>query len=529
VGDWAPRLIRTAQGNGARLAVLGVCSADGRDLASALTAHDLAGVIRTWAGSHTVIRVIGENTIEVISDAAGACPLYTVHSPHGLVWGSSSRALSALVGGRVDTVWLSSYLWDKKAPVPGRSSWAGVAPVPAGTRLLLRGPTVTASTWWSPYTRSRDEAMPAIRRALMDGVRTRVEGVPASTDLAGMDSTTLAVIAARHGPVTGMTMHPAEAIEGGDLQYARALTMPSLTRTFLPLEERHLPFTPSAEPMPAADEPPPSTAVWSALSAQLRTTASAGSTCHLTGDGGDNLFLPSPTHLLDLARDRRWLRLVRDALDWARLRRQSPRPLIRAALRGDAHGVTRPWFTRPHWIAADIPAPTPPAGGADDLLVAAIRTVARAAHADTQLADTLGVELHNPYFDGAVLDAVVSVPSWDRFSARRYKPVLVDACGDLLPELHRQRASKGVFAGDFHRGLRANLPRLLDLTEGRLAALRLIDPAPLAATLHTAALGARTVWATLLPTLAAEVWLRTVESASSPGWETPPRLQAGVT
>jgi hypothetical protein len=78
-------------------------------------------------------------------------------------------------------------------------------------------------------------------------------------------------------------------------------------------------------------------------------------------------------------------------------------------------------------------------------------------------------ELHNPYFDGAVLDAVVSVPAWRRFSARRYKPVLVDACGDLLPPAHRRRTTKGVFARDYHRGLRANLPRVLTLTDGRMA------------------------------------------------------------
>lgn len=145
----------------------------------------------------------------------------------------------------------------------------------------------------------------------------------------------------------------------------------------------------------------------------------------------------------------------------------------------------------------------------------------RRAATDVQAADSLGVELHTPYFDAAALDAVASVPPPQRFSAYRYKPLLVEACGDVLPPTHRNRATKGLFARDFHHGLRANLPRLLDLADGRLAALGLIDPAPLRATLHAAALGAETLWAALLPTLNAEAWLAAVESAPPVEWTTP--------
>ncbi|GHJ34468.1 albusnodin/ikarugamycin family macrolactam cyclase [Streptomyces sp. TS71-3] len=526
-GKWTPRHMRITTGRGVGVVVFGPCSADDGDLTHALTALDFARTAGAWAGSFTALRYGYGDVVEVIADPSGACPLYTVNTPDGLLWASSARALSSLVGGQVDTEWLASYLWDKKAPVPGRSAWAGVAPVAAGHQLLLSDATAQCSPWWEPTTRRREAALPAIRHALTEGVRARVAGRPSSTDLAGMDSTTLAVIAAQYGSITAVTTHPTGVLtDSGDLHYAQTLNVTGLNRTLFPLETRHLPFTPADEPLPASDEPPPSTAVWAMLSDQLRFTAHKGIACHLTGDGGDNLFLPSPTHLVDLARHRRWLRMTKDALDWARLRRVSPLPLITAALHGDTQRVARPWLARPAWLIADMPAPARPAGGADEALITSIRTVARAAHADTQLADSLGVELNNPYFDGNVLDAVVSVPPWDRFSARRYKPLLVDACRDLLPEAHRTRAAKGMFVQDFHRGLRANLPRLLDLADGHLAARGLIDPAPLRKTLQAAALGANTVWPALLPAVAAETWLRTVQSAPATTWTTPAR--AGI-
>lgn len=146
--------------------------------------------------------------------------------------------------------------------------------------------------------------------------------------------------------------------------------------------------------------------------------------------------------------------------------------------------------------------------------------MARAAHADRQLADRLGVDLHNPYFDGTVLDAVTSAPPWMRYSTRRYKPMLADATGDLLPQQHRRRSTKGTFAGDFHRGLRLNLRRVLDLTSGHLADLGLIEPSLLGSAIRRAALGVDAMWATLMPTLDAAMWLEAIQRRPGISWTT---------
>ncbi|MEI5099338.1 albusnodin/ikarugamycin family macrolactam cyclase [Streptomyces sp. PmtG] len=446
------------------------------------------------------------------------------------MWGSSSLALAPLVGGRVDTGWLAAFLRDKRSPATGRSAWAGVAPVPAGHLLTLdaeAGPSF--ARWWSPRRRTPRGASAALRRALAEGVRVRVEGVSATTDLAGMDSTTVTLLAAQCGPVTGVTVHPAGVTSGGDMRYAQALTVPGLTRAPFPLGVRHLPFTATDVPLPATDEPAPSTAVWAMLSDQLGTVAAGGSVCHLTGDGGDNLFLSAPAHLATLARSGNWLRLLGDARDWARLRRQSPRPLVAAALRGNAARVGRSEFGRPVWLTAPVPRVSVPTGpDADMALAAGLRAAARSAYAEIQLADALGLALHNPYFDGAVLDAVVSAPIEQRYSARRYKPMLADTFADLLPDAHRTRAAKGLMVGDFHLGLRRNRARVLGLADGRLAALGLIDPVPLRAAIHAAALGAETVWPPLLSALAAEVWLEAVERGPWPEWTQTAPTPAGA-
>jgi asparagine synthase (glutamine-hydrolysing) len=521
-GDWAPEHVRTAERPDAKIAVFGPCSASEHELARALTSPNLAAAAGSWAGSYTVVRASMGGPVEVLADAAGAGPLYTARTPHGLVWGSSSLALSPLAGGSVDTEWIAAYVRDKHSPPPGRSAWTGVEPVPAGHLLMLRvDGTTSMQAWWSPIKRLPDDTARTLRWALGEGVRVRVEGVPVSTDLAGMDSSTLALLAAQYGPTTGVTLHPSGVTEGGDLQYAQALNVPGLHATFFPLEERHLPFAPADVPLPATDEPAPSTAVWAMFAQQLQAMAAAGSARHLTGDGGDDLFMPAPTHLANLARRGHWLRLMSDAMDWARLRKQSPRPLIAAAFRANSGSIGRTQRPRPAWLNVPVPVRANTGGGVDAAFVASMRNTARTAYSEIQLADAVGIELHNPYFDAAVLDAVVSASAEQRFSARRYKPLLADTFADMLPEAHRMRAAKGVFAGDFHRGLRTNLRRVLDLTDGHLAALGIIDPDPLRATVHAAALGAQTQWPPLLATLAAEAWIRAADGAASTTWTMP--------
>ncbi|WP_083678336.1 albusnodin/ikarugamycin family macrolactam cyclase [Nocardiopsis sp. CNR-923] len=319
------------------------------------------------------------------------------------------------------------------------------------------------------------------------------------------------------GPVTGVTAHPEGVTRGGDLDHVRALDIPGLARERFSITERHLPFSPGDDPLLPTDEPPPSAVSWAAFAGQLRHAATSGAVCHLTGDGGDNHFLPPPTHLAELARNHQWTRVWYDACGWARLRRRSPWPLVRAALTQDINALARSAPSPSPW-SHDAPMARDRYLDADHALVTLIHSVTRAAASDIQLADHAGVVQHNPYFDGAVLDAVVSLPAADRFSVERYKPALIDAVGDLLPQSVRERTTKGSFVTDYHRGLRTNLKRVLDLCDGPLTDMGLVDGTKLRAAVHAASLGTRTPWAHLVTTLGTQIWLLALRDSPSPRW-----------
>lgn len=298
--------------------------------------------------------------------------------------------------------------------------------------------------------------------------------MPAADLSGGLDSTTLAALAARRGRITAVTVHPTAVNVGGDLHYARitAASIPNLHHVLLPLGERHLPYT-GLDDLPPTDEPAPSTPTWARLAAQLHLLAEADVDCHLTGDGGDNVFGQPPVHLADLAYSGRWLALVIEAQSWARLRGVSPWPLIAAAVRRDTTrlaGITPSPGVTAHAaeLASGVIAPHATADPclADCSLVTEVRQVARTAHTEAQLADRFGIAMHNPYLDARVLDTVLTIPANSRTSAYRYKPLLREAIAGLVPEPVRLRGAKGVFAGDHHRGLRANLRSVLALADG---------------------------------------------------------------
>lgn len=518
VGPWNEQRVRAYEDGHVRLAVFGTCSAERTQLAEVAHASEPTTISGSWAGTFTVVRSLRDR-VEVFTDASGACPIYTTRLGDGsFVWGSSSRALAALNRSGIDLDWLAAYLGDKHAVPRDRSAWSGVRPVPAGHRLVLTAGSMTLMRWWYPSPRPREEALHHLRTALVEGVRSRTPGHHVSSDLSGVDSTTLTIIAAGFGPITGVTAHPEGLTEGGDLDHVRALNVPGLTRRRFAVSERHLPFSASAGPLPPTDEPPPSAVSWAAFAGQLRSVGpKRENRCHLTGDGGDNLFLPPPTHLVSLAQNHRWASMWRDACAWARLRRRAPWPYVRAALTGDVAWLARSTPSAPPWLRHSTPERTEPAD-ADEALIALVNSVARAAASDTQLADHVGVEQHNPYFDGSTLDAVVSLSAAERFSAHRYKPMLVDAVGDLLPATVRTRTTKGSFVGDYHRAVRVHLGRVLNLCEGPLTEAGLVDGDKLRSTVRAAALGARVPWAHLLTGLGAQLWWQAALDVPAPLW-----------
>ena len=518
VGSWPDSEVQVSQG-GPHIAVIGPCAA--ADLTFA--ARDEHGLAAAHAGSYTVIQAASEE-LRVFTDLGFAWPVYLARYAGGIVWGSSARMLAGLTGARPDPAWLAAALIDPAAAAHGaRSPFEAITVSPPGSRVCLRlgcSPVITAAA--SVQRRSRQEAMSGLRRALDAGVAVRIRAAShPSSDLSGMDSGSLCVLAARHvrppARLTAVTVHPAGRDQGGDIDCARAAIEPGGTadHQLLPLGPEHLPGA-GLDHVPATDEPAPSAVTWARLAAELALLAGLGSDCHLTGDGGDTLFHPGPGYLAGLARSGQVLRLAAHAQGWARLQKGSPWPLLAQAIRGPTRPGPAAWLTK---RAVEMAACNSRCGhGPDQRALAEIQTVGRTARADAQLAEVFGIRLHNPFTDSAVIAAALSLPAWERGDPWRYKPLLTDAVDGLLPPRLAARTTKGTFDADHHRGMRANLHTLLGLADGHLAALGLIDTGQLRTAIRNAAAGLPTPFGLLEPVLAAETWLRAVATAPAKAW-----------
>ncbi|MFJ3182470.1 albusnodin/ikarugamycin family macrolactam cyclase [Streptomyces sp. NPDC086796] len=553
---------------GCRVTVLGRCGADDAEL-SALAGRPLPqDVAWRWSGAYAVVEQRRKECTVVHTDPSGALPLYATRYEGGWAWSSSARALAELITSGVDPVRVAVAVFLPHVPavVGTRTFFAGVQQLPPGARCeLTAGRALKCTMVWRPDPLP-GPAHHRLRSALEDGVQLRVAADPALTcDLSGgLDSSSLALLAAtalpEGGALNAVTVHPAGQTDGADLTYARlaAAHHPRLVHHLLPLGAEHLPYT-DITAVPATDEPAPSTLTRARLEGQLRWMRDRfGSRTHLTGDGGDSvLFLPA-AHLADLLRHRLYRRAAAEAAGWARLRHSPVLPLLR-----DAHALTRTdraqaltdlataledgastagrgdvrWFPElplPSWATANavrllsgavhqVAAAADALPGLDTavrILVDEVREVARTAAADAQLAAASGIEMHNPFLDPRLVDAVLRTDVRNRPPVHAYKPALARAMAGVLPETLASRTTKGSFNADHYTGLRANLLELQNLADGRLAALGLIDPAGLRAHLALAAAGIPMSLAPLEQALAAEAWLRTLDHTATT-WSRP--------
>lgn len=572
VGQWTEDEVRTTHTGRRFVAVIGPCAMTPGDLMrlGKLGAPD--DVARRWPGSYTTVEITDAYT-RVWTDIGGAWPISTTSADGGVYWASSSRALAGLTGAGPDVNHLAAWLLAPSVPLPGgRSMFEGVELVPPGHCLTAsQDSSVQIRRVWSPQARP-GSAAGRLRAELSAAVAVRVRTASAPTvDLSGgCDSTALALLAhalARPDqPVIGVTVHPAGHTAGGDLDYARSAAERSgITHRLMPLDFDQVPYT-ALNAVPVTDEPAPSTIAHARFSGQLRWMRETLRTdCHMTGDGGDSLLCSPPIMLADLLATGRYRRAMAETIRWARLRRLPVWSLLKSAFRtshesradalvslsrrmlagtgtaateGDigwcATDPVPPWATdetrkrAAAIMAALLENVDEPLPGSFAMTIAAagMADVGRSARADVQLAEAVGVPLHNPFTDSRVVDAYLSVPLDERPGPADYKPVLRDAVADLFPTDLVARCTKGDFNPDHYHGMRANLAELHALADGRLSALNLVDPTEFQRTLTMTAAGLPVPFSTVEPAVATEVWLRALEDAPGIPWS--PLVTTGV-
>ncbi|MET9180689.1 asparagine synthase-related protein [Kitasatospora aureofaciens] len=215
VGDWRPeeiRLVTLRPGAPAavstgptvpdpvedtpattRLAVLGHCGATDAELAAGLAAAR-GGAVRhltAWPGSYTVVLRTGTRSTLLLTDLAGAQPVFHTPWAGGTAYATAALPLADLVGAALDTGHLAARLACPESPeaLGTGTPYLGVQRVPPGHVLAIRGgrPYVDAYDEPPGAEQPRDEA-PAIReltRALLESVRSRVRTTAAAPGPAG--------------------------------------------------------------------------------------------------------------------------------------------------------------------------------------------------------------------------------------------------------------------------------------------------------------------------------------------------------
>jgi asparagine synthase (glutamine-hydrolysing) len=443
-------------------------------------------------------------------------------------------------------------------PVNEQCLWNGVETLTAGCRL-----EITSDGRGRVRRRQRPpapdvplaEGAGELRKALHKAVEVRTQGrTMMSADLSGgMDSTSVCFLAA--GQVERLLAVSCEAADpaADDDRWAAmaAARLPNADRVVYGVEEFPRCFAGMLEADPDLEGPFPAIQARAMVIRLADLLSAAGSSRHLTGHGGDELFQPNPGYLHDLLR-RHPLRAIRQVRAGRAVHRWRLWPTVaqlldhrsfsdwlgREACRtldSPVRGVTSaplagwgPGYRMPAWATPDAVAsvrrmlkdaaagaqPLSPLRG-QHLSLQYLRQGGALARRLDRLTARHGVTTEAPLLDDQVVRAALAVDSAGCLSADRYKPALVEAMRGIVPEQNLGRRSKAEFSAEVYAGLREHRSELLELCEGmRLAELGLVNAGALrAVVLNPPPFPPQLV--PLLGTFACEVWLRSLPTASA--------------
>ncbi|MFI6880654.1 asparagine synthase-related protein [Streptomyces sp. NPDC050400] len=509
--------------------VIGPCAVPGldADLRAARGNADLhARLARRLPGVHHVIsRTGGESWVR--GTASGLRRVYATTGPGPHLASDRPAVLAHLGGGGLDETALALRLLDfLPHPLGGRPVWQGVTETDPAYALVLTGddgPPVTRRWWHAPEAElPLEDGASALGDALDRAVRAHLaDRTRISCELSGgLDSTSLAFLARRARPdrLDLLTVASRERHAEDETWARRAVALAGsddgLRHDVVPAGEAPLFYAGVADPpgpddVPT-DEPLPVAPARARARMLLARAAAAGSECHLTGYGGDELFMGLPAASGDLFPGRpfaAWNRIgaVRHQLGWplgATVRALLSRPPFRAWLADAVTDAPPPtsrtpqlsWGVRqtlPPWLtpdardlvrdafraAAEHARPLAPRPGRH-LDLDTVRIGARHFQAMEEYGLGLGLPVAAPMYADHVIEATLAVRLADRIDPGRYKPLLTEAVRDTVPAPLLARTTKDHMNGDHTQGLvrhADDLRRLWEPGASRLAALGLVD------------------------------------------------------
>ncbi|ATL68803.1 asparagine synthase-related protein [Nocardia terpenica] len=570
-GHWEEGALTVAQAGSVRVAVSGLCPVSPERLAVLAgrieKLSDADSLARALPGSvHLIVSVGGR--VRVQGTVTGTRAVFTT-ALHGVsIAGDRADVLAALTRAEPDDELLAAKIAGPQflTPLTERSWWRGVRRVAPDSYLALGGDTgAEVVRWWTAPEPNLPlaEGIPAVREALHTAVAARrpARGLLSADLSGGMDSTSLCFLAADHDADlllfrwtdgTAINDDPAYAERAaGLLHRARQLELRSadIPRVFSP------PYA-----LPDTEAPASLVRGVHARWQSARLLAAEGSTVHLSGHGGDELFSGDAAYLWSLFR--------RDpirALARLRAHRVLGRWPLLASVRGIlasetfdawwrrcADGLVDPSDTDAPVSWGPAPAATPWASSyavgtcagiyrevavgiaplADDRgQHAALSMLRSAASQYRQLCRNYaaaGLRWETPLVDDRVVEAVLAIRTSDRFDPWRFKPVLAEAMSGVAPDFILNRYTKGDYDGSVEADLRHHVRDLLELfSDSALASRGLIDGDRLREFLLRPPRGEYGAHlAALERTLGGELWLRAIEDRKTDScWCLPSELE----
>ncbi|WP_344363528.1 asparagine synthase-related protein [Streptomyces gobitricini] len=485
--------------------------------------NELDTLASCFRGSfHLALSAHGRSRVQ--GTASGLRRLYQARH-HGMtVVADRGDVLARLTSASLDTRALAARLivGEVPAPLDELSCWDGVVAVPNGSAITvdpMGRPRLRP--WWQASAAEgplRRGAL-AVGEALSAAVDARLRaekrhGRTPGCDLSGgLDSTSLAFLAAASGPLATLTVQYTDAANDDLVWATRARErLPHQGGPALHLAGSHVPAQYAAAgcaPL-LADAPSPLLRGRAVLNTGAAEYTRHGISLHLAGHGGDEVLQATLGYLHGLVRRhpaqavrhlrghrsrRRWplgstLRALTDSRPYGRWLADEARLLRAPEQASPPFGWGQPIRLAP-WAspeaealvagllkeAADRAEPLAPDRGQHHTLHR-VRSAAQVYRLMRQELTTPWIAL--PFLDDKVLEACLAVRPEHRGTPYAYKQVLTTAMRSVVPDELLARTTKGSTDTDFYDGLRAHRSTLADLVDrSELGARGLIDTAAL--------------------------------------------------
>jgi asparagine synthase (glutamine-hydrolysing) len=503
-----------------------------------------------------VTLILQRDRFAAFSDLVGQFPCYYRQVADSITIGSRA----SIMGEALDTTTLAARVACAGIDelTTGRSVFSGVNRLEAG-QSLVRDSQLRISTYetLAPQpARTFDETAEALSGALNNAVAARATRARVTSDFSGgLDSSSIAHMAAQHRVVPGFT-HYNPDVPTGDITQARRLAAlnSNIILHELPDKPETLPYQHLAD-APQLTEPKPSIIAWKGDQQFFTAVRQIGADIHLTGEGGDAVLGAPAGYLADLVQVRRLTQLRRDAFDLARLRHHSPLAVLMQAVRFSRTDIseafqtlaqdleqpiyrsfewadTLAWWPRSELMATWLTpqarnnlrdlalsraaeASVPEGLGIGDYL--ALRSVRSAGTIHAQFRESgqrYGVNPQAPFLDNEVVRACMALPSYRRADPRSFKALLRQSLADIVPKEVLARQTKGSYWGTVYAGMHRALPEITALlNESRLADLGIIEPAAVLALLQKMDALEYLPFTHFNQVIAVELWLRSLDTA----------------